>query len=76
MTIVVKAVDRFHLFVDLVDTITNRLGLSINSISTSTSDDISTVTISFGVHSADELHAVIDDIHAIPDVDEVKRLNQ
>ena len=76
VTIVVKAVDRFHLFVDLVDTITNRLGLSINSISTSTSDDISTVTISFGVHSADELHAVIDDIHAIPDVDEVKRLNQ
>lgn len=74
VTIVVKAVDRFHLFVDLVDTITNRLGLSIGAISTETVDDISTVTISFGVHSAQELHAVIDDIHCIPDVDEVKRL--
>lgn len=71
VTIVVRAVDRFHLFVDLVDTITNRLGLSIGAISTQTQDDISTVTISFAVHSADELHAVVDDIHAIPDVDTV-----
>lgn len=74
VTIVVRAIDRFHLFVDLVDTITNRLGLSINSISTETVDDISTVTISFGVHSAKELHEIIDDIHALPDVDEVKRM--
>ena len=66
-----RSVDRFHLFVDLVDTITNRLGLSIGAISTQTQDDISTVTISFAVHSADELHAVVDDIHAIPDVDTV-----
>lgn len=74
VTIVVRAIDRFHLFVDLVDTITNRLGLSIGAISTETVDDISTVTISFGVHSAKELHEIIDDIHALPDVDEVKRM--
>lgn len=74
VTIAVRAVDRSHLFVDLVDTITNRLALSIGAISTTTEDDISVVTISFSVHSADELHAVIDDIRAIPDVDEVHRL--
>lgn len=72
VTITVHAVDRFHLFVDLVDTITNRLGLSINSICTESVDNIVTATISFAVHSADELHAVIDDLHDIPAVDEVK----
>lgn len=72
VTITVHAVDRFHLFVDLVDTITNRLGLSINSICTENVDNIVTATISFAVHSADELHAVIDDLHDIPAVDEVK----
>ncbi|MCM1028531.1 MAG: HD domain-containing protein [Pseudoflavonifractor sp.] len=74
VTITVRAVDRFHLFVDLVDTITNRLGLSIAAIKTETADDISLVTISFAVHSADELHAVTADIHAMADVDEVKRV--
>lgn len=73
VTIVVKAVDRFHLFVDLVDTITNKLGLSISSINTETVDDIAKVVISFGVHSAEELHAIIDAISSLPDVDEVKR---
>lgn len=72
VTITVHAVDRFHLFVDLVDTITNRLGLSINSICTENVDNIVTATINFAVHSADELHAVINDLHDIPAVDEVK----
>lgn len=72
VTITVHAVDRFHLFVDLVDTITNRLGLSINSICTDNVDNIVTATINFAVHSADELHAVINDLHDIPAVDEVK----
>lgn len=72
VTITVHAVDRFHLFVDLVDTITNRLGLSINSICTNNVDNIVTATINFAVHSADELHAVINDLHDIPAVDEVK----
>ncbi|MDE7236588.1 MAG: TGS domain-containing protein, partial [Paramuribaculum sp.] len=72
VTITVHAVDRFHLFVDLVDTITNRLGLSINSICTDNVDNIVTATINFAVHSADELHAVINDLHDIQAVDEVK----
>lgn len=74
VTITVRAIDRFHLFVDLVDTITNRLGLPIGAIKTETADDISLVTISFSVHSAQELNAVTADIRAIPDVDEVKRI--
>lgn len=73
VTIIIKAIDRYHLFVDLVDCITNRLKLAIDSINTSTVDSIVTCKISFGVHSADELASIIRSISAIDSVDEVKR---
>jgi len=75
-TIVVTAVDRYHLFIDLVDCITNRLKLTIESFNTSTVDSIVTCRIAFGVHSYDELQSIISDIARIKGVDEVKRLNE
>lgn len=72
--IAVRAVDRYHLFIDLVDCITNKLHLNMQSINTTTADNIVTSTISFGVHSFDELQSIIRHISTIPGVDEVKRL--
>ena len=74
ITIIIKAVDRNHLFVDLVDCISNKLHLAIDSINTETTDSIVTVRISFSVHSYNELSEIMGHISAIPDVDEVKRV--
>ncbi|MCM1437112.1 MAG: HD domain-containing protein [Prevotella sp.] len=70
--IVIKAVDRYHMLIDLVDCITNDLNLSIESINTNTHDSIVTLTIIFGVHSFTELQSIIKHISVIPGVDEVK----
>ncbi len=72
-TILVTAVDRYHLFIDLVECITNQLGLSMDSFNTETHDSIVTCTISLGVHSFDELQSIMKQIAAIPDVDTVHR---
>ncbi len=72
--IVVTAVDRYHLFIDLVDCITNRLHLTMESFNSSTTDSIVTCTITFSVHSCDELQSIIEHICSIKGVDEVKRL--
>lgn len=72
VAVVIKAVDRYHLFVDLVDGISNHLNLSIGSVNTRTVDSISTITITFAVHDYEELRSIIRHISAIPGVDEVK----
>lgn len=72
VTIVIKAVDRPHLFVDLVDSISNKLQLSMDSFNTSTTESIVTITITLGVHSWDELQSIMTHISSIPSVDEVK----
>lgn len=71
--ITIKAVDRYHLFIDLVECISNKLNLAIDAINTSTSDSISTINISFAVHSFDELQSIMRHIANIKGVDEVKR---
>lgn len=73
VTIVIRAVDRYHMLIDLVDCITNDLNLSIGSINTSTTDSIVTVTLTFAVHSSTELQSIISHISTIEGVDEVKR---
>ena len=73
-TIVITAVDRYHLFIDLVDSITNQLHLAMESFNTSTKDSIVTVTITLGVHSYEELQSIITHISNIEGVDTVKRL--
>lgn len=68
----IKAVDRRHLFMDLVDSISNKLQLNIDSYNSTTVDSIVTIEIRFGVHSYEELQKILRHISEIPDVDEVR----
>lgn len=70
----VRAVDRYHLLIDLVDCITNGMKLSISSLNTETVDEIADCTINFSVHSFSELQKVIASISSIDGVDEVHRV--
>jgi GTP pyrophosphokinase len=72
VTVAVKAVDRYHLFLDLVDCISNKLNLNIDNYNTNTVDSIATIDISFGVHSYMELQKIMSHISGIKDVDEVR----
>ena len=69
-----RAVDRYHLLIDLVDCITNGMKLSISSLNTVTVDEIVDCTINFSVHSFGELQRVIATINGIDGVDEVHRV--
>lgn len=75
VTLRVRAVDRSHLFVDLVDCITNTFHLSMESFNTKTDRSIVVCNIRFGVHSYDELRTIINHINHIDGVDEVRRLD-
>lgn len=75
VTLRVRAVDRNHLFVDLVDCITNTFHLSMESFNTKTDRNIVICKISFGVHSYNELKTIINHISNIDGVDEVRRLD-
>lgn len=70
--ITVIAVDRYHLFSDIIRSITDDLNLSINSINTDTVDSIVTMTVTFSVHSFSDLQTITNHISKIPGVDEVK----
>ena len=69
----IRAIDRFHLLVDLIDCITNRLQLSLTKIHTVSDDDIVTCSMEFLVHSSAELQDAISMISEIDAVDEVKQ---
>lgn len=75
VTLRVRAVDRNHLFVDLVDCITNTFHLSMESFNTRTDRNIVICKIRFGVHSYTELKTIINHISTIDGVDEVRRLD-
>ncbi len=70
----VKAIDRHHLLIDLVDCITNTLNLSMDSFNTKTERNIVECRIQFKVHSYSELRTIINHISEIECVDEVKRI--
>ncbi|MCD7713854.1 MAG: HD domain-containing protein [Prevotella sp.] len=71
----VKAIDRYHLLMDLIDTITTKLQLSIDSLRTDTVDNIVDCTITFFVHNLDEQTFAIRSIYNVKGVDEVKIKN-
>lgn len=75
VTLKVRAVDRNHLFIDIVDCITNTFRLPMESINSVTERNIVVSKIRFGVHSYAELKTIINHISAIESVDEVKRLD-
>lgn len=70
----VRAVDRYHLLIDLVDCITNGMKLPIDSLNVATVDEIADCTIRFKVHSFGELQQVIAALDSIDGVDEVHRV--
>lgn len=74
--IAIKAIDRYHLLIDLIDNITNKLGLSIDSLTTVTKDEIVECQITFFVHSVQELNEALDEIYTIQGVDEVRHVHR
>lgn len=76
VTLRVRSVDRSHLFIDLVDCITNTFNLSMESFNTQTDRNIVVCKIRFGVHSYNELKTIINHIATIDGVDEVRRLDE
>lgn len=71
VTISAVAIDRFHLFSDIMDCISNTLRLSISRFCATTSDEVATVDIDFAVHSYGELQEAVRAIAKIPGVDTV-----
>lgn len=71
VTVVIKAIDRYHLLMDLIDNISNQLHLSIDSLTTTTRDNIADCTITFYVHSVRELVHTLSYLYTIPGVEEV-----
>lgn len=69
----IVAIDRYHLLVDLVDCITNKLQLSLTNITSKSDDEIVYCTLVFRVHSSNELQTVIRHISQIEGVDEVQQ---
>ena len=70
----IVAIDRYHLMRDIMDCIVEQQRLSMANLNTVMEDQIVNCQIDFGVHSADELEKMIDNISAIPGVDEVQRM--
>lgn len=60
------------MIIDIVECISNKLNLSINTFNTKSVDSIVTLSITMGVHSYGELQTIIAHIREIPDVDEVQ----
>ncbi len=73
ISISIKAIDRYHFLIDVVDMITNDLHLCIDSLHTVTRDDIVDLTVVFFVHSVRELVASMKQLYTIDGVDEVRQ---
>ena len=65
VTVTIRAVDRFHLFLDIVDCISNKLNLNIDDYNSSCTDSIVTSKLRFGIHSYEELQKIMSHISGI-----------
>lgn len=72
VTIAIKGIDRYHFLIDVVNKITNDLRLSIDSLTTTTRDEIVDLSVVFFVHSIQELNAAMQSIYTIDGIDEVR----
>lgn len=72
VTVNLRAVDRYHLLMDIIEKISNGLGLSIDSLTTRTEDGIVDCSITFLVHSVKELVSSLQSLYEIEGVEEVK----
>ena len=73
VSVIIKGVDRYHLLMDIVETITCHLNCNIGEIHTNVVDHIAEVTISFYVHGVKELVAATKAIYSVKGVDEVRQ---
>lgn len=71
VTVAIRAIDRYHLLLDLIHQITNGLGLSIESLTSATKDEIVECSITFFVHSVTELVKALQILYDIDGVEEV-----
>lgn len=72
--LVINCIDRPHMIIDIMDCISNRLQLSVESLNTSTVDAIVSMKLRLGVHGYSELQTIIDAITSITDVEEVRAI--
>lgn len=70
----IKAIDRYHLLIDIVEKITNQMQLSIESLTTDTHDDIVDCTVVFYVHSLEEFLLSQKQLYTISGVDEIRQI--
>ena len=68
----ITCIDRNHMIIDIMDCISNKLCLSVESLNTRTTDYVVTLILRLGVHDYSELETILRVIKSIPDVDEVK----
>lgn len=71
VTVAIRAIDRYHLLMDIIEEISNHLGLSIDSLTTTTKDEIVECSITFFVHSVRELVLSLQRLYEIEGVEEV-----
>lgn len=74
VSIHILAIERRHLINDIMNIITEEFDLSIDKLNTTTDDSIVNCTISFGVHSFDELQTINSQISSLKGIEEVKIL--
>lgn len=65
-------IDRPHMIIDIMDCISNKLMLSVESLNTTTVDSIVSLKLRLGVHSYGEIQTITAAITSIKDVEEVK----
>ena len=75
VTIEITAIDRYHLLMDILQCITHDLRLSIESLNTGSVDNIARCTVTFFVHSVNELIDCMHALYEIEGIDEVKQKN-
>lgn len=73
VTICIKAINRYHFLIDVVNKITNELHLSIDSLTTITHDEIVDLKVTFFVHSVREFVSSMQNLYTVPGVDEVRQ---
>lgn len=74
ITIAITGIDRYRFLIDVVTKITTDLHLCIDSLETSTHDEIVNLSVTFFVHSVREFVTALQSIAAIPGIDEVRQV--
>ena len=72
VSVSITAIDRYHYLRDVIDSITERHHLSIDTLNTETVDNIVHTNLKFSVHSTNEFQEVVSHIAGIEGVDEVQ----